>query len=149
MAELAKGMHLEPNEGDWHIGQMPSVMIHYLGKLATDRRIAFHLSVQATERKLRLFYCGCARQVWHMLEDAPSRNAVEVCERYIDDRAEKNELRVALQGAEEALSQARAKSLSLGWQNWGMYQVMNLPILAIKASVSRRKTWPGARGRTG
>jgi hypothetical protein len=137
MTELVRGMLLEPNEGDWLTGQMPSVMMYYLAKLATDRRIEFHLSVKATERKLRLFYCGCARRVWHLLEGAVSRHAVEVCERFSDAQVEKKELRAALQGAEETLNQA--KSLGLIRQNWELYQAMDLPILAAKVTVNNAR----------
>src|SRR5262245_46662313 len=33
-----------------------------------------------TERKLRLFACACARQVWHLLDEDPARRAVLLAE---------------------------------------------------------------------
>jgi hypothetical protein len=61
-------------------------------------------SGQATERKLRLFACGCARQVWHLLGDARSRNAVEVAEAHADGVGFCEQLRAAEAAAEEAYS---------------------------------------------
>jgi hypothetical protein len=38
----------------------------------------------ANERKLRLFACGCIRQVWDWLTNEHSRRAIEVAEQFID-----------------------------------------------------------------
>jgi len=42
------------------------------------------LEQQTSERKLRLLACACCRQVWDLLPDPLSRQAVMVAERYAD-----------------------------------------------------------------
>ena len=59
----------------------------------------------ASDRQLRLFACGCARRVWHLLADAPSREAVETAERFADGLADLAELRRACEAAHEAQQQ--------------------------------------------
>jgi hypothetical protein len=39
---------------------------------------------KASERKLRLFACGCVRRHWHALTHAQSRQAIEISEQYAD-----------------------------------------------------------------
>jgi hypothetical protein len=57
---------------------------------------------KTSDRKLRLFACACLRWAWGRLEDARSREAVEVSERYADGLANQEELAVARQRAWEA-----------------------------------------------
>jgi hypothetical protein len=46
----------------------------------------------ANERKLRLYACGCVRQVWPWLTDEKSRRAIEFAEEYTDKYAAKSKL---------------------------------------------------------
>ncbi|WP_439623492.1 hypothetical protein [Gemmata sp.] len=59
-----------PTELHWLCG-CPSTMLRCVVRLATDPRTVFHLTPPDVERKLRLYYCACARTRW----DAPSDDA--------------------------------------------------------------------------
>src|SRR5262245_4178206 len=61
-------------ESDWLTANDPAPMLAHLGR-------------QASDRKLRLFACACARRVWHLLTDARSRAGVEIAERFADEEA--------------------------------------------------------------
>jgi hypothetical protein len=54
-----------------------------------------------SERKLRLYACGCCRQVWHRLAP-PCRRAVVAAERYADGLARVNELARAWRACRKA-----------------------------------------------
>ncbi len=53
-------------------------------------------------KKQRLFACWCVRQVWHLLTDERSRNAVVVAERYARGEATDKELAAARDAAWDA-----------------------------------------------
>jgi hypothetical protein len=56
------------NEAEWLASTDPTAMLNILqGK--------------GSERKLRLFACGCERRAWHLLTDT-GRQAVEAAEAY-------------------------------------------------------------------
>lgn len=60
------------------------------------------------DRKLRLFACACARQIWHEL-DNDIQEAVMVAERFVDGLATKHELEK---------SRERAKKCKLSGVSW-------------------------------
>src|SRR5947207_157162 len=67
------------SEWDWVTGNCPRVMLaHFGGTL--------------TERKRRLFACGCCHTVRHLITDERSWQAVLLAERYADDLATAAEL---------------------------------------------------------
>jgi hypothetical protein len=61
-------------------------------------------------RKLRLFACGCCRQVWHLIEDARSRRLVGLSEQLADGLARPLELAEAEVAARSAKSEADVAS---------------------------------------
>ncbi len=70
-------------EQEWLSGTDPEPMLRFVQEQ------------QTSERKLRLLACACCRQVWHLLSDPLSREAVTVAERYADGQASKGELALA------------------------------------------------------
>jgi hypothetical protein len=57
------------------------------------------LGERATQRKLLLFACACARRVWPLLPDPRWRDAAEVAESHAEGAASEAEFRAALHAA--------------------------------------------------
>jgi hypothetical protein len=72
------------------------------------------------EKNLRLFACWCVRQIWHLLTDERSRNAVTVAEKYANGEATQEELAAAGDAARAAAldaagDAAMAAALDAAW----------------------------------
>ena len=60
-----------------------------------------------SDRKKRLFGCGCARHIWPLVDDLKLRSAVGVAERFADWQANREQLRAAGREARTALDALR------------------------------------------
>src|SRR3982750_138754 len=83
-------------EAEWLAGTDPEPMLAYHGP-------------QATHRKLRLFAAACCRQVWPLLADRWSREAVETAEKFVDRLADKHDFQVARETAADVVHWAGQK----------------------------------------
>jgi hypothetical protein len=76
-------------EAEWLEGIDPEPMLRHLGSAVSDC-------------KLRLYACAWGYDVWHLLTDARSREAILTAERYADGLAGAAELTAAFNAAQEA-----------------------------------------------
>src|SRR5436309_3266816 len=76
-------------EADWLASTDPTPMLEFLRGKASDR-------------KLRLFACGCCRRVYHLFDDQRSSNAVDVAEQFADGCATNEELDAVCDAAGDA-----------------------------------------------
>jgi hypothetical protein len=94
-------------EAEWLVcGDVDELLRH----LRRDSRI---VRSPIGRRKLRLFACGCCRQVWQLIEDHRSRRLVELSEQLADGLADPLELAAAEDAARSAKSDADAASAGL------------------------------------
>jgi hypothetical protein len=86
-------------------------------RLARDRPELMLEFVQGkgSDRKLRLFACGCCRRVWSLLSDKHSQKALAMAERYADAEVSKKKLALAWQEARLAAWAARDKAPRRQW----------------------------------
>jgi hypothetical protein len=117
------------------------------------------LSSQAGERRLRLFACGCCRQVWPLLDNPRTRLAVALAERRADGQASEEEVlpaprstaglsTVAVAWAAEAVAVLTAWGTDL--TEWGALNTVH--VVAEHAARALRDvagvmTWTAARRR--
>jgi len=67
------------------------------------QQIRFIRKIEAwNEKTARLFACWCVRQIWHLLADERSKNAVIVAEKYANGEATESELAAARAAARAA-----------------------------------------------
>jgi len=113
-------------EAEWLALTDPGLMLTYLDRM-------YYLDAGVTDRKLRLFACACCRRIWHMLDEAACKKAVEVAERFADGEASKQEM-----------ENARAAAWDAGWDSsWSAFPpawaaTSNVHEAAAKASETAR-----------
>ena len=77
-------------EEEWQECEEPTLMLNFVRR--KTRKVA-------TERKLRLFAVACVRRVEATIAWEDGRKAIEVAERYADQKASKEELRASQKAA--------------------------------------------------
>jgi hypothetical protein len=92
----------------------------WLGCTDPEPMLRFLQEQQTSERKLRLLACACCRQIWHLLPDPLSRQAVMVAERYADGQASDRELWLARAQAVKATGEAAKQAM------WAPYWATNI-----------------------
>jgi hypothetical protein len=81
---------------------------------------------KATDRKLRLFACECAHQLWPRFDgeweiDPRVKQAIELAEAYLDDRASAEDLRTAVAATQAAANRAIELTFILGTPHGHLY----------------------------
>jgi hypothetical protein len=83
-------------EAEWLASADPGPMLDFYGP-------------RATQRKLWLFACACCREVWPLLADRWSREAVETTEKFADRLADRHDFQVARDTAADVVRWAGQK----------------------------------------
>jgi hypothetical protein len=113
-------------EQEWLTSTSPQRMYAHARKVASPK-------LKASRRRLRLYACACCRRAWHLLAEE-GRAAVELAERFADDRASLAELRQASEAAQLA-----AAALYRGGQARGLEALPPDPHMAAALSHARRR----------
>ena len=90
--------------------------------------------------ELRKFACFCVRQVWHLLSDEHSKNAVIVAERHADGIATDGELAAARDAAWDA---ARDEARDAAW--YAAWYAASAAARAAAWDAARDAAWDAAR----
>jgi hypothetical protein len=94
-------------EAEWLACKEPKQLLRFLQERASDR-------------KLRLFACGCCRAVWHLITDGVRREAILIAEQHIDGEVTTARLGEAI----SAVHKVRRKRHKL---DWAVYNAVRYP----------------------
>lgn len=119
-------------EQEWLTCDNPRRMLEWirLGNVAADDDYPPnypHCPIKVSLRQLRLFAVASCRQVWHLLTDPRSRQAVEVAERFADGKATEAEF----EKASRLASLARTKSPFFPWNDETPDRAKDMAALAV------------------
>ena len=67
------------------------------------------------DKTARLFACWCVRQIWHLLKDERSKNAIEIAERFANEKATQKELENAAKTATKAVEDSTLDEIKAAW----------------------------------
>lgn len=131
-----------PTEAQW-LGGDPRSMVRCVTRLATDSRVIFHMTAPEVARKLRLFFCACARHRWDLLPD-DVRELVAVLERHAEGEGNGRTLRAARAAALAAHLAARPAWTPEGYAAdvWERSGAVGLVVDAAEMSAQLRR-WGG------
>lgn len=115
-------MSSSPVSAEWFAARQPDPLRDLLGRTAD------------CPRRLRLFGCGCVRQMWHLLT-GEARSAVLVSERLADNRATLTDLRAAaLCPPSVAITPAQLALTATAWATARVYRPSDPPTLPLQHS---------------
>src|SRR5262245_60863685 len=122
-------------EEEWLAARHPTRMYRYV-----EQRIP-------NERKCRLFAVHCCRRIWHQLPDERCRDALEVCERYIEGAAGSTELAAACASADAAFTEYGDQSSETGASAISAAcEARDVPVMAGQAArEAALLVWPRAQ----
>jgi hypothetical protein len=86
---------------------------HWWTECTDPMRMLRHIHGKVSDRRLRLYACGCCRRIWRWLGDERSRRAVEAAEGLADGSVAAGDLAAAQASAQQAVLDLHAYQTAL------------------------------------